>query len=38
MSLRRESFKVVFNLAGYFDFARLFLETLQKYALKQAQN
>ena len=32
----RESFKVIFSLAGYFYFARLFLETLQKYPLKQA--
>ena len=33
----RESFKVIFNLAGYFHFARLFLETLRKDLLKQAQ-
>ena len=36
-TLPRESFKVIFNLAGYYYFARLFLETLQKYPLKQAQ-
>ena len=34
----RESFKVIFNLPGNFYFARLFLETLQKYPLKRAQN
>ena len=37
-SLPRESFKIIFNLAGCFDLARLFLETLQKYPLKQARN
>ena len=34
----RESFRVIFNLSGYFHLARLFLETLQKYPLKQARN
>ena len=29
--LPRKSFKVIFNIAGSFYFARLFLETLQKY-------
>ena len=32
----RESFKVIFYLAGYFYFARLFRETLRKYPLKRA--
>ena len=36
--LPRESFRVIFNLSGYFHLARLFLETLQKYPLKQARN
>ena len=31
-----ESFRVIFNLSGYFHFARLILETLRKYPLKQA--
>ena len=35
-NIPRESFEVIFYLAGYFDFARLFLETLRKYPLKQA--
>ena len=34
----RESFEVIFNLAGYLNSARLFLETLQRYPLKQAYN
>ena len=32
----RESFKVIFYVRGYFHFARLFLEALRKYPLKQA--
>ena len=28
-----ESFRAIFNLSGYFHFARLFLETLRKYPL-----
>ena len=34
----REYFKVIFNLAGYFNLQGLFLETLQNDPLEQAQN